>query len=166
MSILTVELICLFFAAGKAPAWVKEIGNGVGDAIIWQLKGMFQAASVVRWSGYLPDAGCRSNAHDVYFVDLCFGYLCHLAGDPHVAEAADLTRVPNRGSGTADGCRISGLVPCLPGSVPPPVPEWPSPFIKRVRRARRASFSCVSRASGNQFGRVVVQLQDADACVW
>ena len=26
MSLLTVELICLLFAAWKAPAWVKEIG--------------------------------------------------------------------------------------------------------------------------------------------
>ncbi len=27
MSILTIELICLLFAAWKAPAWVKEIGK-------------------------------------------------------------------------------------------------------------------------------------------
>ena len=26
MSLLTVELICMLFAAWKAPAWVKEIG--------------------------------------------------------------------------------------------------------------------------------------------
>lgn len=26
MSLLTVELICLLFAAWKAPAWVREIG--------------------------------------------------------------------------------------------------------------------------------------------
>ncbi|WP_295902509.1 hypothetical protein [Alistipes sp.] len=52
MSILTVELICLFFAAWKAPAWVKEIGQlALVTAIIWQLKGMFQAASVVQMVG-------------------------------------------------------------------------------------------------------------------
>lgn len=26
MSLLSVELVCLFFAAWKAPAWVREIG--------------------------------------------------------------------------------------------------------------------------------------------
>ena len=43
MSILTVELICLLFAAWKAPAWVREIGLLVlVTDLIWQLKGMLK----------------------------------------------------------------------------------------------------------------------------
>ena len=39
MSILTVELICLLFAAWKAPAWVREIGLLVlVTDLIWQCK--------------------------------------------------------------------------------------------------------------------------------
>ena len=55
MSILTVELICLLFAAWKAPAGVSEIGLlGVGTDLIWQLKGMFNAAEVVQQVGDVP----------------------------------------------------------------------------------------------------------------
>ena len=47
MSILTVELICLLFAAWKAPAWVREIGLLVlVTDLIWQLKGMFNAGGL------------------------------------------------------------------------------------------------------------------------
>lgn len=60
MSILTVELICLLFAAWKAPAWVKEIGLLVlVTDLIWQLKGMVQAAEVRTAGRRRPfDAGC------------------------------------------------------------------------------------------------------------
>ena len=55
MSILTVELICLLFAAWKAPAWVREIGLLVlVTDLIWQLKGMFNAAEVVQQVGDVP----------------------------------------------------------------------------------------------------------------
>ena len=55
MSILTVELICLLFAAWKAPAWGREIGLlVVVTDLIWQLKGMFNAAEVVQQVGDVP----------------------------------------------------------------------------------------------------------------
>ena len=55
MSILTVELICLLFAAWKAPAWGREIGLlGWVTDLIWQLKGMFNAAEVVQQVGDVP----------------------------------------------------------------------------------------------------------------
>ena len=55
MSILTVELICLLFAAWKAPAWVREIGLLVlVHDLIWLLKGMFNAAEVVQQVGDVP----------------------------------------------------------------------------------------------------------------
>ena len=58
MSILTVELICLLFAAWKAPAWVREIGLLVlVTDLIWQLKGMFNAAEVVQQVGDIARLG-------------------------------------------------------------------------------------------------------------
>ncbi len=48
MSILTVELICMLFAAWKAPAWVKELGLlALVSGIFYQILGMFQAFGVI-----------------------------------------------------------------------------------------------------------------------
>ena len=91
MSILTVELICLLFAAWKAPAWVREIGLLVlVTDLIWQLKGMFNAAEVVQQVGDVP---CRRLEGIIHIADLRPADLCRLAGDPHVAEAADIARL-------------------------------------------------------------------------
>ena len=49
MSILTAELICMLFAAWKAPAWVKEIGLlALVTGIFYQFLGMFQAFGVIQ----------------------------------------------------------------------------------------------------------------------
>ena len=49
MSILTVELICMLFAAWKAPAWVKELGLlALVSGIFYQILGMFQAFGVIQ----------------------------------------------------------------------------------------------------------------------
>ena len=69
MSILTVELICLLFAAWKAPAWVREIGLLVlVTDLIWQLKGMFNAAEVVQQVGL-----------KVSFISLIYALLIYAA---------------------------------------------------------------------------------------
>lgn len=96
MSILTVELICLLFAAWKAPAWVREIGLLVlVTDLIWQLKGMFNAAEVVQQVGDVPltlvAGGLKVSF--IHIADLRPADLCRLAGDPHVAEAADIARL-------------------------------------------------------------------------
>ena len=52
MSILTVELICMLFAAWKAPAWVKELGLlALVSGIFYQILGMFQAFGVMQTAG-------------------------------------------------------------------------------------------------------------------
>ncbi|MBQ9878267.1 MAG: hypothetical protein IJM29_05115 [Bacteroidales bacterium] len=45
MAVITLLLIALFFAAWKAPAWVKEIGlAALVFGAIWTLAGFFQMA--------------------------------------------------------------------------------------------------------------------------
>ena len=49
MSIITLMLIALFFAAWKAPAWVKEIGLGaLVFSAIWTLVGYVQMAGALQ----------------------------------------------------------------------------------------------------------------------
>ena len=49
MSLLTVELICLLFAAWKAPAWVKEIGLlAPVTAFVYMLIGYSEAMRAVQ----------------------------------------------------------------------------------------------------------------------
>ena len=49
MSVLTVLLIALFFAAWKAPRWVKEIGIfALAFGFLGQLLGLFQVLSTMR----------------------------------------------------------------------------------------------------------------------
>ena len=74
MSILTVELICLLFAAWKAPAWVREIGLLVlVTDLIWQLKGMFNAAEVVQ------QVGDVAGGLKVSFISLIYALLIYAA---------------------------------------------------------------------------------------
>ena len=77
MSILTVELICLLFAAWKAPAWVREIGLLVlVTDLIWQLKGMFNAAEVVQQVGDVP-LTLVAGGLKVSFISLIYALLIY-----------------------------------------------------------------------------------------
>jgi hypothetical protein len=52
MSILTLELIALLFAAWKAPAWVKGIGlMALVTGILWTLVGFSEMTIVVQKAG-------------------------------------------------------------------------------------------------------------------
>ena len=52
MSLLTVELICLLFAAWKAPAWVKEIGLlAPVTAFVYMLIGYSEGMRAVQQAG-------------------------------------------------------------------------------------------------------------------
>lgn len=52
MSLLTVELICMLFAAWKAPAWVKEIGLlALVTGIFFPLLGVCNALTVLYKAG-------------------------------------------------------------------------------------------------------------------
>ena len=49
MSIITLLLIALFFAAWKAPAWVKEIGLiALSFGFLWTIVGFMQAGWVIQ----------------------------------------------------------------------------------------------------------------------
>lgn len=79
MSILIVELICLLFAAWKAPAWVREIGLLVlVTDLIWQLKGMFNAAEVVQQVGDVP-LTLVAGGLKVSFISLIYALLIYAA---------------------------------------------------------------------------------------
>ena len=74
MSILTVELICLLFAA-----WVREIGLLVlVTDLIWQLKGMFNAAEVVQQVGDVP-LTLVAGGLKVSFISLIYALLIYAA---------------------------------------------------------------------------------------
>ena len=79
MSILTVELICLLFSALKAPSWVMEIGLLVlVTDLIWQLKGMFNAAEVVQQVGDVP-LTLVAGGLKVSFISLIYALLIYAA---------------------------------------------------------------------------------------
>ena len=49
MSIITLLLIALFFAAWKAPAWVKEVGLiALAFGVMWTFIGLVQMAAVLQ----------------------------------------------------------------------------------------------------------------------
>lgn len=52
MSIITLMLVALFFAAWKAPAWIKEIGLfALAFGFLGTILGFMQAADAVRQIG-------------------------------------------------------------------------------------------------------------------
>ena len=59
MSLLSVELVCLFFAAWKAPAWV------------------FQAAGVVAEVGEWPSVGLLLNGFKVSLIPVMYGMMIY-----------------------------------------------------------------------------------------
>lgn len=66
MSLLSVELVCLFFAAWKAPAWVREIGLlALVTGLLLAFAGLFQAAGVVAEVGEWPSVGLLLNGFKV-----------------------------------------------------------------------------------------------------
>ena len=49
MMVITLLFIALFFAAWKAPAWVKEIGlAGLTAGVFWTILGFLQAADFLQ----------------------------------------------------------------------------------------------------------------------
>lgn len=79
MSILTILLVCLLFAAWKAPAWVKEIGSA---ALVFSILAVafswYNAASAVE--------ACNGNISPALLwiglkcciVTLCYGLIIYL----------------------------------------------------------------------------------------
>lgn len=79
MSILTVELICMLFAAWKAPAWVKEIGLlALVSGIFYQILGMFQAFGVIQIAGDISPS-LLAGGFKVSFIAVMYALLIYAA---------------------------------------------------------------------------------------
>lgn len=77
MSLLTVILICLLFAAWKAPAWVREIGLlALVAGVVWYLCGGWQMNAVLQQSGELP-AAILAGGEKVRLIPLIYGLLIY-----------------------------------------------------------------------------------------
>ena len=78
MSLLSVELICLLFAAWKAPAWVREIGLlALITGFFWQFLGFFNATDVIAQVGAWPSAGLLMNGFKVSLSPVMYGMLIY-----------------------------------------------------------------------------------------
>ena len=72
MSLLSVELVCLFFAAWKAPAWVREIGLlALVTGCFWQFAGV--VAEVGEW----PSVGLLLNGFKVSLIPVMYGMMIY-----------------------------------------------------------------------------------------
>ena len=84
MSVLTILLIAIFFAAWKAPRWVKEIGIfALAFGFLGQLLGIFQLLSTMR--DIAAESGAVSSISDlvpyrVLFVGLKVTMNCLIYG--------------------------------------------------------------------------------------
>ncbi|WP_290539646.1 hypothetical protein [Alistipes sp.] len=79
MSILTVELICMLFAAWKAPAWVREIGLlALLTGIFYQILGVFQILGVIQLAGDISPA-VLAGGFKVSFISVMYGMLIYAA---------------------------------------------------------------------------------------
>lgn len=77
MSVLTAELVCMLFAAWKAPAWVKEIGLlALVTGVFFQVLSLYHGLGVVQQAGGISMTlfcgGIR-----VSFITLLYGMLIY-----------------------------------------------------------------------------------------
>ena len=110
MTIITLMLIAMFFAAWKAPAWIKEIGLlALAFGFLATFIGFIQAADFIRSQGDLSQnviwggvkVGLIPTAYGiiVYIVSLVLRIIKkphRLPRPPHHQEAADLRAAPLR----------------------------------------------------------------------
>ena len=79
MSILTVLLVCLLFAAWKAPAWVKEIGAvALVFSILSVACGWYNAASAVETCNGDISPSLLWGGLKCCVVPLCYGLTIYL----------------------------------------------------------------------------------------
>lgn len=79
MSLLTVELICLFFAAWKAPSWVREIGLlALVTGLFWQLLGLYHALGVIIQVGEMPSFTLLMKGLRVSFIPVMYGMIVYV----------------------------------------------------------------------------------------
>ena len=78
MTIITLLLACLFFAAWKAPAWVKEIGLiALAFGFMWTLISFMQAGAVIQELGDVSNniiwGGVR-----IAFIPVVYGVIVYI----------------------------------------------------------------------------------------
>lgn len=77
MSLLTVELICMLFAAWKAPAWVKEIGLlALATGFFYQMLGLYQACGAIQQAGDIS-LGLMAGGYKVSLIAVMYGLLIY-----------------------------------------------------------------------------------------
>lgn len=78
MSVLTILLVLLLFAAWKAPAWVKEIGQAaLVWGFFWEFAGIYQMLDVLQGLNDVPMSVLYGGAK-VAFVPVMYGMLIYL----------------------------------------------------------------------------------------
>ena len=79
MAVLTILLVLLLFAAWKAPAWVKEIGQAsLIWGFFWEFAGIYQMLDVLQGLNDVPISVIYGGAK-VALVPVMYGMLIYLA---------------------------------------------------------------------------------------
>lgn len=79
MAVLTILLVLLLFAAWKAPAWVKEIGQAALIwGFFWEFAGIYQMLDVLQGLNDVPISVIYGGAK-VALVPVMYGMLIYLA---------------------------------------------------------------------------------------
>lgn len=78
MAVLTIVLVCIFFAAWKAPRWVKEIGAfAIVFGIFSTLLGITQMLGVVQEVGNI-DTGVLCGGMKVTLIPTIYGIIIYM----------------------------------------------------------------------------------------
>ena len=79
MAVLTILLVLLLFAAWKAPAWVKELGQAALIwGFFWEFAGIYQMLDVLQGLNDVPISVIYGGAK-VALVPVMYGMLIYLA---------------------------------------------------------------------------------------
>ena len=79
MAVFTILLVLLLFAAWKAPAWVKEIGQAALIwGFFWEFAGIYQMLDVLQGLNDVPISVIYGGAK-VALVPVMYGMLIYLA---------------------------------------------------------------------------------------
>lgn len=79
MAVLTILLVLLLFAAWKAPAWVKEIGQAALIwGFFWEFAGIYQMLDVLQGLNDVPISVIYGGAK-VALVPVMYGMLIYFA---------------------------------------------------------------------------------------
>ena len=79
MTVLTILLVLMLFAAWKAPAWVKEIGQAaLVWGLFWEFAGVYQMLDALQTLTDVP-ASVIYGGVKVTLVPMLYGMLIYLA---------------------------------------------------------------------------------------